>query len=165
MKTGIESPLPPESHTKIRGGFVSDEDTDRLTFRQKAESCLASGAQAALVFNDRPGPYTGTLGEEFEDLVVWSVDGTVGQELFSLATGGATIRVFETEERYGFADGTSFSAPIISGTVAALRRYVVVFTYSLRCVIDLSLTSRHAEPAHCALWLRSDLAWRLQPNK
>jgi Zn-dependent M28 family amino/carboxypeptidase len=72
------------------------------SFATKATNAKAAGAAAVVIYNNRPGPLNGTLGETFAlDIPVVSVEQTVGQQLATvpglvLAVKTSTIRGLAT---------------------------------------------------------------------
>ena len=62
------------------------------TFATKATNAQTAGAAAVVIYNNRPGPLNGTLGETFAlDIAVVGIEQTVGQQL--AATAGLVLAV------------------------------------------------------------------------
>ena len=95
-----------------------------ISFLEKVEAAYGGGAEAAIVYNDEPGNFLGTLGEEPSfDLVAISIsqeDGQflVGNKLGEIASISST-HVFPANgyEAWG---GTSMATPHVSGVAALI---------------------------------------------
>ena len=91
-----------------------------ISFSEKAANVAAAGAEAAIVFNNAPGNFPGTLGEQ-GSIPVISISGEDGATLLDRMKGGpvsATVEVVHTD--YLDWSGTSFSAPHVAGVAALL---------------------------------------------
>jgi subtilisin family serine protease len=91
-----------------------------ISFGEKAANAAAAGAKAAVVFNNAPGNFPGTLGEQ-GSISVLSIAGEDGATLLERMKSGAvsaTVEVAHTD--YLDWSGTSFSAPHVAGVAALL---------------------------------------------
>lgn len=91
-----------------------------ISFGEKVANVAAAGAGAAIVFNNAPGNFPGTLGEQGAIPAV-SISAEDGAVLLSRLASGpvpATVQVAHTD--YLDWDGTSFSAPHVAGIAALL---------------------------------------------
>jgi serine protease len=91
-----------------------------ITFQEKVANAAQAGAVAAIVYNNQPGNFSGTLGAQ-ADIPVVSISAEDGAALLDRMTSGtlsATVDVAHTD--YVNWDGTSFSAPHVAGVAALL---------------------------------------------
>jgi subtilisin family serine protease len=91
-----------------------------ITFGEKVANVAGAGADAAIVFNNQPGNFGGTLGEPGAIPAV-SISAEDGAVLLDRLTAGpvpATVEVAHTD--YVDWSGTSFSAPNVAGVAALL---------------------------------------------
>jgi aminopeptidase YwaD len=84
----------PEDLSKANvSGKIALIERGGLTFRQKAENAAAAGAVAAIVYNQQPSAFAGTLGQAVRIPVV-GLSGDDGQKLLALVRAGAvTVRL------------------------------------------------------------------------
>ncbi len=59
-----------------------------LTFRQKAENAASAGAVAAIIYNNQPQEFGGTLGEESARIPTVGLSGDDGRKLLALVRAG-----------------------------------------------------------------------------
>jgi subtilisin family serine protease len=88
------------------------------TFAEKATFARNAGAAAVIIYNNVDGNFLGTLGEAGDWLPVLAVSRANGQGL--LGMGNATITIENIVTNYGFSDGTSMAAPMVSGAVGLM---------------------------------------------
>ena len=91
-----------------------------IGFREKVERVKSFGAIAAVIFNNEPGAFGGTLLNEQQDpipvLAISQEDGQFLLNLIENATSGLPAMVQnEVLSNYSLVTGTSFSAPYVVG--------------------------------------------------
>lgn len=89
-----------------------------ITFAEKAANARNAGAAAAIIFNNVEGNYLGTLGNPGNWITVLAMSREKGLELLDM--GNPVITLENLTSNYGFADGTSMSAPMVTGAVGLL---------------------------------------------
>ncbi|KUM54243.1 S8 family serine peptidase [Rheinheimera sp. EpRS3] len=88
-----------------------------VAFSQKVESCQAGGGIGAIIYNNEPGNFSGTLGDApTTNIVALSVSQEDGQLL--LAELGNEASLFAGPSNYGLMDGTSMASPHVAGVAA-----------------------------------------------
>jgi subtilisin family serine protease len=92
------------------------------TFASKVENAMAAGALGAIVYNDEPGGFGGTLTSARTStgaawIPVLAVSAEDGERL--LAGGTMQLALLATD--LGTANGTSFSSPYVAGVAALVR--------------------------------------------
>lgn len=91
-----------------------------ISFGEKVANAAAAGADAAIVFNNQPGNFSGTLGEP-GSIPAISIAAEDGAGLLDrMASGPVTATVEVAHNDYVDWSGTSFSAPHVVGVVALL---------------------------------------------
>lgn len=108
---------PADFPAAVLGNIALIERGD-ITFAEKAANARDAGAAAAIIFNNVEGVYLGTLGNPGNWLPVLAMSREKGLEL--LGMGNPVITLENLTSNYGFADGTSMSAPMVSGAVGLL---------------------------------------------
>ncbi len=92
-----------------------------ISFAEKVENAMAAGADAAIIYNNVPGDFVGTLGTETPSgggswIPVVSVSDVAGTALVTEV--GANVTVVNIQSDWDHFDGTSMAAPHVSGVAA-----------------------------------------------
>ncbi len=88
------------------------------TFAEKATNARNAGAVAVIIYNNSEGDYLGTLGAAGDWLPALTMSRANGLSL--LGMGNPTVTFENIVSNYGFSDGTSMAAPMVSGAVGLL---------------------------------------------
>lgn len=90
-----------------------------ITFADKAKNARAAGAIGVIVFNNVPGAFSGTLGEE---PFPWPVTVGITQEEGNALVAAASAETITIDfvPGYEFLQGTSMSCPHLSGVAALI---------------------------------------------
>jgi subtilisin family serine protease len=90
------------------------------TFAQKVASATTAGAVGAIIYNNAPGNFHGTLGTPTNNGKAWipavSVSQADGQTLFTQVGSSATL--VNAVSSWDIFNGTSMAAPHVSGVAA-----------------------------------------------
>ena len=88
-----------------------------VSFAQKVESCQAGGGLGAIIYNNEPGNFSGTLGDA-PTTTIAAV--SVSQEDGALLTAelGNAASLFSGAANYGLMSGTSMASPHVAGVAA-----------------------------------------------
>jgi serine protease len=89
-----------------------------ITFAEKVQRVADEGAVGALIFNNQPGNFFGTL-VNLSDIPAASLSNAEGLDLLAELGGGAvnvTLEIVATD--YDLVSGTSFSGPHAAGVAA-----------------------------------------------
>lgn len=87
-----------------------------LTFAEKVANAKAAGAIAAIIYNNEPGPFAGTLQTAGDWIPARAIAQEYGQAIKAL--GLPVNGSIEVTSGYQFLDGTSMAAPHVAGAVA-----------------------------------------------
>ncbi len=86
-----------------------------LTFAEKAANAKAAGAKAAIIYNNEPGNFLGTLGDPGSWIPARAISQADGLAIKALVpVQGTLVKVVG----YQFMDGTSMATPHVTGAVA-----------------------------------------------
>lgn len=92
-----------------------------VSFAEKAAAVEAGGGVAAVVYNNEPGLFGGTLGEEEAGIPVLSMSQENGTALVETQIGAnAAISVTLVTHTYEYYSGTSMATPHVSAAAAVL---------------------------------------------
>jgi subtilisin family serine protease len=86
-----------------------------ITFAEKVQNCVTSGGVGAVIYNNVPGSFVGTLNGNTSIPAV-SVSDTEGAALVGQVGGTAMVAVEASD--YAYFDGTSMATPHVSGVAA-----------------------------------------------
>ncbi len=79
-------------------GYVALVERGEITFRSKVEQVAGVGAVAAVIFNDRPGLFQGTLGPVRSEIPAVAISRADGEELRKLIADGEVEVAVTVEE-------------------------------------------------------------------
>ncbi|MCA0175125.1 MAG: S8 family serine peptidase [Proteobacteria bacterium] len=100
-------------HCLIQRGSVS--------FADKVKNCEDSGGLGAIIYNNVPGGFAGTLGGLATTIPSVSVSDTDGAALMAVVGQNATMSMKPTD--YELYDGTSMATPHVVGVAAKVWRH------------------------------------------
>ena len=90
-----------------------------ITFQEKVENAASAGFAGAVIFNNQPGNFFGTLGEP-SAIPAGSISFENGDPIRAAIQGGASVfgSLVVVASAYESVSGTSFSCPYVSGVAA-----------------------------------------------
>jgi subtilisin family serine protease len=112
--SGLDSSFFPAA---VNGHIALIERGDK-TFKEKTLNAQKAGAVAAVIYNNKAGIFSGTLGEAGDWIPVISLAREDG--LFEKAKGIHLVTVSIRLSNYDVMDGTSMAAPHVCGAVGLL---------------------------------------------
>jgi subtilisin family serine protease len=86
-----------------------------ITFAEKVQNCVSSGGVGAVIYNNVPGSFAGTLNGSTTIQAVSASD-TEGAAMLGQLGQAATVTVDASD--YAYFDGTSMATPHVSGVAA-----------------------------------------------
>ena len=92
-------------------GKVALIERGEITFRSKVEQAVGAGATAAIVFNNQPGPFQGTLGAERSKIPAVGISRADGEKLRELMADGGVEVVVTVEEASKASRNVIFEVP------------------------------------------------------
>jgi subtilisin family serine protease len=114
-----------------------------IDFATKVSNCQKSGGKGAVVYNNAPGGFSGTLGTTVTTIPSVTASDTEGAALKGQLGASATVTVKATN--YAYYDGTSMATPHVSAVAALVWSYYPGCTGSqIRASLDKSAKDLNA---------------------
>ena len=108
-----------------------------ITFALKVQNCTASGGIGAVIYNNVPGLFAGTMNGEITTIPSTGANGDDGAELLSKV--GQQTTVANAVGNYAYFDGTSMATPHVSAVAALVWSYFPTCTAEqIRNTLDKS---------------------------
>ena len=87
-----------------------------ISFADKVTHCQADGGVGAIIYNNAPGNFLGTLGDTVTSIPSVSASDTDGADMLTKVGQSATVTV--APSNYALFDGTSMATPHVSAVAA-----------------------------------------------
>ena len=111
---GYPEDFPPEV-----SGQIALIQRGTLYFSDKVANAMTAGARAAVIFNNVPGNFLGTLQTAGDWIPALSISQADGQALLAtLPSTGTVVNAPDPSNIYRFLNGTSMATPHVAGAVA-----------------------------------------------
>jgi subtilisin family serine protease len=129
----------PTSFPAAVQGQIALIQRGELFFYEKVQNAMASGAVAAVIYNNVSGGFGGTLIHPTNWIPAVSISMEDGEALLAQLPAVMTAIVTgDVANAYGFGDGTSYAAPYVSAAVAIMAAAFPSDTVSQRIARVLS---------------------------
>jgi serine protease len=123
----------------IERGGTSGGST--ITFADKVLACQQGGGIGAVIYNNVPGLFSGTLGGTSTSIPSVSISRADGQALLGQLGQSATVEV--KSGHYAFYDGTSMATPHVAGVAALIWSHNPGTWTNKQIREALQLTAKH----------------------